>query len=100
MSYASMGADAIFNLLERSDTLMVAEGLDVFKLKIPESLIGKTIAESSIRSNTGCTVIAVNIDHESHINPDPSKPLPKDAEIILIGTTEGENLFLKMYISD
>ncbi|MDP6037294.1 MAG: NAD-binding protein, partial [Candidatus Latescibacteria bacterium] len=98
MSYASMGANAIFNLLERSDTLMVAEGLDIFKLKIPQSLIGETIAKSSIRSSTGCTVIALNIDHNFQINPDPTKPLPENAEIILIGSTEDENRFLDTYV--
>lgn len=64
MSYASMGANAIFNLLERSDILMVDEGLDVFKVKIPVSLVGKSLANSSIRRETGCTVIALaNHDH-------------------------------------
>jgi Trk K+ transport system NAD-binding subunit len=98
MSYASMGANVIFNLLERSDTLMVAEGLDVFKLKIPKSLIGKTIADSGIRNNTGCTLIAINIGNNLQINPDPNQPMPENAEIILIGSTESENKFLDLYV--
>ena len=93
MSYASMGADAIFNLLERSDTLTLPEGLSVFRMKIPRSLVGKTIANSSIRKNTGCTVIAVN-----GTPPDPNKPLPRASEIILIGSTEGEKRFLDVYV--
>ena len=35
MSYASMGANAIFNLLRRADVLMLAEGLTVFRVKVP-----------------------------------------------------------------
>ena len=81
-----MGADAIFNLLERSDTLTLPEGLSVFRMKIPRSLVGKTIANSSIRKNTGCTVISVN-----GTTPDPNKPLSKTAEIVLIGSTEGKS---------
>ena len=100
MSYASMGANAIFNLLERGNTLMVAEGLDVFKVKMPPSLVGKTIATSSIRRNTGCTVIALDIDRELQINPDPAQSLPAEGEIILIGSTEAENRFLEMYVAD
>lgn len=100
MSYASMGSNAIFNLLERSDTLMVAEGLDVFKLKIPKSLVGKTIATSAIHNNTGCTLIAIHTDTDLQINPDPNQPMPEGAEIILIGSTEGENLFIDLYVSD
>ena len=98
MSYASMGANAIFNLLERSDTLMIAEGLDVFKLKMPKSLAGKTLAQSAIHSKTGCTMIAINTGGELQINPNPNVPLPDDAEIILIGSTDGENQFLDMYV--
>ncbi len=98
MSYASMGADAIFNLLKRSDTLMVAEGLSVFKMQIPPSLVGRTIANSSIRKNTGCTIIAVNGNRELQFNPDPNEPLPKAGEIIFIGSTEGEKRFLDMYV--
>jgi len=100
MSYASMGSNAIFNLLERSDTLMVAEGLDVFKMKVPKTLVGQTIAESAIRQTTGCTLIALNIDNRLQINPEPHTSLPEDAEIIMIGSTEAENLFLKNYVSN
>ena len=97
LSYASMGANAIFNLLERSDILMVDEGLDVFKVKIPASLVGKSLATTSIRSETGCTMIALaNHDHMD-INPDPTLRLPTDTEMILIGSVEAENLFLKRY---
>lgn len=97
MSYASMGANAIFNLLQRSDILMVDEGLDVFKVKIPASLVGKSLATSSIRKETGCTVIALaNHDH-MEINPDPTLRLLAGTELILIGSVEAETLFLKRY---
>ena len=105
MSYASMGADAIFNFLKRSDTLMVAESLSVFsedisvfRMKMPSSLVGKTIANSAIRRNTGCTVIALNDNHEMQLNPDLNEPLPKAAEILLIGSSKGEKRFLDMYV--
>ena len=105
MSYASMGADAIFNFLKRSDTLMVAESLSVFsedisvfRMKMPSSLVGRTIANSAIRRNTGCTVIALNDNHEMQLNPDPNEPLPRAAEILLIGSSEGEKRFLDRYV--
>ncbi len=97
MSYASMGATTIFNLLERSNTLMVAEGLGVFKVKMPSALAGQTIAESFLRRETGCTVIALDSDRAIQVNPDPFQPLPAEAEIILIGSVEAEKRFLKRY---
>lgn len=98
MSYASMGANAIFKFLERGDDLMVAEGLDIFKIKMPSSLVGKTIAEAGIRPRTGCTVVAVEIDGTTEVSPDPTRPLPAAAEIILIGSAEGQSRFLRTFI--
>ena len=97
MSYASMGANAVFNLLKRSDILMVAEGLDVLKIRIPASLQGKSLAESSVRAKTGCSVIAISQDGAMDINPDPHAPLPAKAEMVLIGTVEAERRFLEVY---
>ena len=97
MSYASMGANAVFNVLERSDILMVAEGLDVLKIPMPAGLPGKTLAESSIRRKTGCSVIAVSRDGSMDINPDPHAPLPADGELVLIGTVEAERRFLETF---
>lgn len=100
MSYASMGANTIFNLLKRSDILMVAEGLDLIKVPVPKQLAGRTLAESSIRKETGCTVIAVKTGQSMEINPEPSMVLPPFAEIILIGTVEAENRFFRIYGSN
>lgn len=97
MSYASMGANTIFNLLKRSDIMMVAEGLDLLKVMVPEQLAGRTIAQSSIRQETGCTIIAIRNGEALHINPEPDMVLPAQAEIILIGTVEAENQFFSMY---
>jgi Trk K+ transport system NAD-binding subunit len=98
MSYASMGANAVFNLLEGGGTLMVAEGLELFRVKMPSSLAGQTIADSGIRRVTGCTIIALESDGETLINPDPTMPLPDEAEMILIGSAEDESRFLAKFV--
>jgi Trk K+ transport system NAD-binding subunit len=98
MSYASMGANAVFNLLEGGGTLMVAEGLELFRVPMPASLAGKTIAESGIRRTTGCTVIALDSDGTTQINPDPTRPMPAGAEMILIGSAEDESRFLAEFV--
>ena len=97
MSYASMGANTIVNLLQRGRTLMVDEGLDVFRTRMPASLAGKSIATSDIRGLTGCTVVALEIDSQSTLNLDPHSPLPADSEIILIGTFEEEKRFYEVF---
>jgi len=99
MSYASMGANAIFNLLNRSNILMIAEGLDVFEVDVPARLVGQTIAASAIRPKTGCTVVAIRQDEQLQIGPDPYTPLPPHSKLILIGTVAAEEKFLELYRS-
>jgi voltage-gated potassium channel len=99
MSYASMGATTIFNLLKRGDVLMVTEGLNVFQVPLPAALVGKSIAELALRQVTGCTVIALHVDGAMRINPEPRVALPAHAELILIGTAEAEQRFLHQYRS-
>lgn len=98
ISEASMGANAIFNLLRRSDVVLIAEGLDVFKVKVPPSLAGKTLTDSAIRQRTGCSVIAIHTEDGALVNPDPSTTLPANAEMVVIGTEESERQFLNLHL--
>ena len=97
MSYATMGANAIFNIYEDNDIIMIDEGLNVFSLKTPKKIAGKTIIEADIRNKTGCSVIAYSKGGEQIINPDPTVPIPENSDLILIGETEAEQTFIKMY---
>jgi voltage-gated potassium channel len=100
MSYASMGANAVFNLLEQDDIVMVAEGLDVFRTPVPERLAGRTLKEAAVREKTGCSIVAIETNGETLVNPGPDLPLPsgEGVELIVVGTTEGERRFLKQYM--
>lgn len=97
-SYASMGANILFNLLKRSDVVMIAEGLDVFRVKLPSALAGKKISELTMRQDTGCSIVAVNAGEQGTvINPPATTVLAADVEIVLIGTVEAEGRFLRRY---
>lgn len=98
LSYASMGANAIFNLLRRSNILLLAEGLGVLKVETPPALAGRTLAESDIRRSTGCSVIAVEDDRGMQVNPEPATVLSPGARLILIGSADSEERFLNRYV--
>ncbi len=97
LSYASMGAGAVMNFLQRSKILMVAEGLDLFELEVPAQLAGRTLAESSIRESTGCSVVAIRTERGMEVVPNPGDTLPTQGRIVLIGTAEAEERFLEIY---
>ncbi|MGK0185858.1 MAG: voltage-gated potassium channel [Verrucomicrobiales bacterium] len=97
LSYASMGANTIFNVLRGSDNVLLAEGVNIFSVDMPQSLAGKTLAESAVRSRTGCSVIAVEVDGQRQINPSPDIILLEDGGLVLIGSLEAEREFFKAF---
>tara|TARA_B100001769_G_C21848345_1_gene460008 strand:- start:435 stop:689 length:255 start_codon:yes stop_codon:yes gene_type:complete len=82
---------------------MLAEGLNVFRIELPDHLEGKSLIESEIRERTGCSVIAIQREingKDTHIvHFSPSEVLKSDDELVLIGTIESEEIFLKTYVN-
>jgi Trk K+ transport system NAD-binding subunit len=97
MSYASMAANTILNLLKPDELLMLAERLNIFRVVVPPSYVGKSLAESHIRSRTGCNVVAICDREAMCINPEPSYRFSENNELILIGSEEAESRFFKMH---
>jgi Trk K+ transport system NAD-binding subunit len=97
LSYASMGATTMFNVLRRTDILVIAEGLHVAEIEVPAALVGKTLAEAAIPQNTRCNVVAVRSGENLEMNPTPETRFVAGSDLILICTSEGEQRFLKRY---
>lgn len=97
MSYATMAANTIINLLSPGKVMTLTEGLNIFRVEVGPSLAGKTLIESNIRDDTGCSVIAVSQGGEMEINPDPTLPLERGASLLVIGAAEDERRFLEKY---
>lgn len=100
LSSASMGAYSIFNLIRGSDNLLLAQGVIIFPSPIPASMAGRRLADCAIRSQTGCTVIAVEGDGTRVVNPDPDIVLPLTGSLLLTGTLEAEAKFLSQFKPD
>ena len=90
LSDASTGATAIWNHLRQNDTLLVAEGLNVFRRPVPAVLAGRPLTEAHIRRTTGCNVVAVESDGVMRGNPDATQPLPAQGNLVLVGDVAGE----------
>ncbi len=97
MSYASMAANTIINLLNQEQMLMIVEGLSIFRASAQHSLAGKSLSENQIREETGCSVVAITREDKLVLNPDPFNPLELNDELILIGTAEAEKHFKERF---
>jgi voltage-gated potassium channel len=97
LSYASMGANAVFNLMRGGETLLLAEGLRVFPAAIPRSIAGRSLGDSKIRTRTGCTVISVETDGTREMNPGVNFVMPTGGRMFLVGTLDAEEKFLEVF---
>jgi len=97
LSYSTMGANAIFNYLQRGEMVLLAEGLNIFKVKMPEKLCNKKISELELRDQTGCTIVGLEKNGEIIMHPEPDFRLSRVQKMILIGTLESEKKFWKYY---
>lgn len=97
MSFASMGANKILNILYPKEQLMDVEGLSAFIADVPKALVGRPLAQSRIREDTQCTVISIEKKGVQTLNPDPFEPFDKTDRLVLIGTEEAEQKFRELF---
>lgn len=99
LSYASTGAAEAWNQLREDSTLLLAEGLVVFRMPTPPALVGRTLREAHIPRATGCYVVGIVDDSVVETDLDLDAPLPHDVRMVLISTQRGEARFLRRYVA-
>jgi len=97
LSSASMGTNVILNHLKQERMLMVAEGLDVFRSRVPKALAQKTIGDCAVREKTGCNIVAMGRKGSMNIVPGPAEELQAGGELLLIGTIEAQREYFSLY---
>lgn len=97
LSYASMGVNAVMNVLHHTKILMVAEGLYLFEQGVPRELDGRIIAECGIREQTGCSVVALRAEEGLEPMSNPHQALKLGMNLVLVGTSEAQERFLKVF---
>ncbi len=97
-SSASMGATAIMDILQPSDTSFFSDALNVFLVPTPDAFIGKTLTELQMREKTTCSLLAIKNEGEFRTNPDPNTVFDDSHELILAGSVEAEEQFRQEYL--
>jgi Trk K+ transport system NAD-binding subunit len=86
LSYASLGIEHIFSLVRGRELVLLGEQFELFAVAVPNSLSGRTLAESSIGDRTGLNVIALQEGGEFATNPTGSHRLLGDSELVMLGS--------------
>jgi len=99
LSAASLGAAKAWNSLGLDTTLLLTEGLEAFRRPVPPALAGRTIAESNVRPDTGCTIVAIGRGDDVTVNPMPDTVLDPASDIVVIADPAARERFALRYPS-
>jgi voltage-gated potassium channel len=87
----------ILALVQDREMIVLGEGVDLFVVRVPKSLAGKTLAQSQIAAKVGLNVIAIQKEDQLLANPPAHQRLERDAELLVIGTPEQRLAFTRSF---
>ncbi len=97
LSYAPLGAESVLSLLQGRDPVVIGEGVELFNVRVPSKIAGKTLAKSRIGEDTGLVVLAIRTEDDTDANPQPTTILPPHARLSVLGTIEQFQKFKRKF---
>jgi voltage-gated potassium channel len=97
LSYATLGVESVMSLLHGYELVVIGEGVELFSLAMPASLIGKRLADSGIGSNTGLSVVALDRAGSLVTTLTGETPLEAGEQLVMLGSLEQRRKFAELY---
>jgi len=97
LSYASLGVESIYSILQGKELIMLAEGVDLFSVELPRSLHGKQLAETDIGARTGLSVVAIQNSGEIQTDLSGSTALEPGMELLMLGSNQQRQEFVEVF---
>jgi Trk K+ transport system NAD-binding subunit len=97
LSYASVSVETIFSLLHGREPVVLGGDVDYFLIRVPESLDGRSLAESGIGARTGLVVIAIEDGEGTTTDLSGSTRLSRSSSLLALGTEEQRQAFAEIY---
>ena len=95
LSYASLGVEDIFAQLHAQELLVIGEGVELFVVPAPVSLVGRDLGGCAVAERTGLTIVGVQQNGVVVTNPPGSTSLQKGTELIMLGSNEQRQAFAR-----
>jgi Trk K+ transport system NAD-binding subunit len=97
LSYASLGVQTVFSIVQGRELVMLGEGVDLFHVPLPPSLTDKTLAGAEIGARSGLNVIGLLMDGQVVTNLPPDQRLVKGSMLVALGSVEQRERFRTVY---
>jgi Trk K+ transport system NAD-binding subunit len=100
LSYAALGVEAVFSLLEGKELTVLGGGVELFSVALPKSLHNMTLAQTGIGSRTGLNVIAIQNDQEIRTSLSASTMLEPGSALLMLGNLQQRQEFAEVFGKD
>jgi Trk K+ transport system NAD-binding subunit len=97
LSYASLGVQSVLAIVQGRELALLGEGVDVFYVPLPKSLIDRTLADARIGERCELNVIALQQPDGSLRVPAAADRLPAGTTLVAIGTPADRDRFRKAF---
>jgi Trk K+ transport system NAD-binding subunit len=97
LSYTTLGVESVMSLLRGYELVVLGEGVELFSVAVPPSLVGRQLADSGIGSGTGMSVVALDRDGNLVTRLTGDTPLEQGAVLIMLGSLEQRRKFAELF---
>lgn len=98
LSYATIGATALWNELGRAHRVVITEGNELFPVPLPRKLAGIATRDEKVYRQTGCHIVGAT-DSAGALLPDTDGAIPAGAtSLVLLGDRHAERAFRAQYL--
>lgn len=97
LSYTTLGVEAVMSLLEGHDPVLVGEGVELFTVPVPASLVGKPLRDSGIGSKTGLSVVALSRGDEMATQLTAETILTAGSALVMLGDRAQRKAFVDAF---
>ena len=93
LSYTTLGIEAVMSLLHGHPPVLLGEGIELFSVPVPVSLVGTPLLDSRIGSRTGLSVVALQQGDRLTAPLTSETVLPAGAHLLMLGSHEQREAF-------
>jgi Trk K+ transport system NAD-binding subunit len=97
LSYTTLGVEAVVSLLHGDELVVLGEGVELFSIPVPPALRGRRLADSSIGSGTGMSVVALDRDGSLVTHLTRETPLEEGAVLLMLGSLGQRRKFAELF---
>jgi Trk K+ transport system NAD-binding subunit len=97
LSYTTLGVDSIMSLVNGAATVLLGEGVRLFEVRVPPSLMGQPLLKTGIGSRTGLSVVAIQDRDVLTTQLTAETMLPEGGTLLMLGNSEQRQQFAEAF---